>query len=244
MSVAGWFIRDYRPAYPPSLTHPAPDWVSEVPAFQVLNNVGAINLQRPITLFTGENGVGKSTLLEGIAVSCGFNSDGGAYGERVVERVNPLRNAAYPTMGTRAMQGYFLRAETHISLASEFQRNHERDFNAMSHGESVMHLVQEKFHGNGLFLLDEPESGLSFVRQMTLLAELHQIARAGAQLIIATHSPVLLSLPGARIYEFTAEGDVLRGIGVQETTAYRALRDFFADPHAIADFMVQAMEPD
>ena len=103
--------------------------------------------------------------------------------------------------------------------------------------------MQHSFHGAGLFLLDEPESGLSLIRQMTLLAELHQIAEAGAQLIIATHSPVLLALPGARILEFTADGGILENIGVEETTAYRALRDFLADPHGIADYMVDVTGP-
>ncbi|GAB3694364.1 AAA family ATPase [Corynebacterium nasicanis] len=231
-----YFVHGYRRAFHPQ----APAWVDNVPAFRALRD--GLNLRQPITLFTGENGVGKSTLLEGIAVSAGFNALGGAYGETITGRENPLRHAATLLRGPRAMNGHFLRAEAHYGVSSQFNLTHDTDLYALSHGESVLRIVQESFHGAGLFLLDEPESGLSFIRQMTLLAELHQIAEAGAQLIIATHSPVLLALPGARIYEFTADGGLLEGIGVEETTSYRALRDFLADPHGIADYMLDVTD--
>lgn len=237
--MSGFFVHGYRPALHPQ----APAWVHDVPAFRALRTRGGLDLRRPITVFTGENGVGKSTLLEGIAVACGFNSSGGSFGEEAGRRDNPLRHAATLLRGTRAMEGYFLRAEAHYEVAAEYNRNHPGDLYALSHGESVMRIVQESFHGAGLFLLDEPESGLSFIRQMTLLAELDQIAAAGAQLIIATHSPVLLALPGAQVLEFTADGGILDGVGVAETTAYRALRDFLADPHGIADYMVEVTAP-
>lgn len=227
-----YHVHGYRRAFHPQ----APAWVDEVPAFRALRD--GLDLRRPITLFTGENGVGKSTLLEGLAVSCGFNARGGAFGEEMSGRENPLRHAATLLRGPLAMNGHFLRAEAHYEVAREYNRTHDTDLYTLSHGESVLRIVQDSFHGAGLFLLDEPESGLSLIRQMTLLAELHQIAEAGAQLIIATHSPVLLALPGARILEFTADGGILENIGVEETTAYRALRDFLADPHGIADYMV------
>jgi len=227
-----YYVHEYRRAFHPQ----APAWVNDVPAFRALRH--GLDLRRPITLITGENGVGKSTLLEGIAVSCGFNARGGAYGEAVTGRGNPLRHAATLLRGPLPMNGHFLRAEAHYEVSSEFNLTHDTDLYALSHGESVLRIVQDSFHGAGLFLLDEPESGLSFIRQMTLLAELHQIAAAGAQLIIATHSPVLLALPGARIHEFTADGGILENISVRETTSYRALRDFLADPHGIADYMV------
>lgn len=239
------FIHDYHLHDSPTAGETLP-WVFEVPAFRVLQERGRLPLGRSVTLLTGENGVGKSTLLEGIAVSCGFNDTGGPFGAEVRSRVNPLRHIATVRRGIRAMDGYFLRAEAHFTVATEYGPSAPGvvDLHRMSHGESVMQVVQEVFHGNGLYLLDEPESGLSTIRQMALLAELHAVAEAGAQLIIATHSPVLLALPGAEIWEFTTDGELLTGLPVQETTAFRALRDFLADPQAIAEFMVEVTEPE
>ncbi|MGP6175283.1 AAA family ATPase [Corynebacterium sp. A21] len=232
---------DYHLYASPRPGFQTPDWVFKVPAFKALKSHGSLPFNQPITLITGENGVGKSTLLEGIAVSCNFNDYGGPFGAEMKSRKNPLRNIATVTKGNRAMDGYFLRAESHYNVATEFGSSAPgvTDLHHMSHGESVMQVVQESFHGNGLYLLDEPESGLSMIRQMTLLAELHRAASAGAQLVIATHSPVLVALPGADIWEFTAEGKFRRGLDVAETTAYRALRDFLADPVGIAEFMVE-----
>lgn len=235
------FIHDYHLSTSPGAASPTPGWVFEVPAFKALRTHGRLPFYQPITLITGENGVGKSTLVEGIAVSSNFNDYGGPFGAEAKSRKNPLRNVAAVTKGTRAMDGYFLRAESHFNVATEFGSSAPgvSNLHHMSHGESVMQVVQESFHGNGLYLLDEPESGLSMIRQMTLLAELHRAAQAGAQLVIATHSPVLLTIPGADIWEFTAEGEFRRGLEVAETTAYRALRDFLADPEGIAEFMVE-----
>lgn len=239
MSHPGPFIRDYHLQDPPRSDTPTPGWVFEVPAFRALRARGRLSLERPITLLTGENGVRKSTLLEGIAVSCHFNDHGGPFGAEVKSRKNPLRHVAGVTRSSRAMDGYFLRAESHFNVATEFGGSAPggTDLHAMSHGESVLQVVQETFHGHGLYLLDEPESGLSLIRQMTLLAELHRAAAAGAQLIIATHSPVLLAIPGAEIWEFTGESGLRRTGGVRDTTAFRALRDFLEDPAEIAGFM-------
>lgn len=235
-----FFLHDYH-----DLGTPASGWVAEVPAFQVLRRLGRLDLACPITLIAGENGVGKSTLLEGIAVSCGFNDGGGPFGAEVGSRQDPLRDIATVARGGRAMDGYFLRAESHFNVATEFGGNGPgvSNLHHMSHGESVLRVVQESFHPGGLYLLDEPESGLSLIRQMTLLAELHHLARAGAQIIMATHSPVLLALPGARIWEFSPQGGVRRDMTLRETTAFRALQDFLADPHGIAEFMIEVTDP-
>lgn len=244
MSHPGLFIRDYH-LYNPPPALPTPGWVFEVPAFRALQETGKLPLRQPVTIITGENGVGKSTLLEGIAVSCDFNSSGGPFGAQRHSRGNPLRNIATVTRSSRAMDGYFLRAESHFNVASSFGDDAPGVVNLhqMSHGESVMQVVQESFHGRGLYLLDEPESGLSMIRQMTLLAELHRVATDGAQVVLATHSPVLAALPGADVWEFTAAGALRRGLDVTETTVFRALRDFLADPVGIAEFMVGVTDP-
>lgn len=245
MTQPGLFIHDYH-LYDPPLSTPTPGWVHEVPAIRALLLAGRLRFRRPVTLITGENGVGKSTLLEGIAVSCGFNDAGGPFGAELLGRENPLRHLATVTRSNRAMDGYFLRAESHFNVATQYGKSGPGVMNLheMSHGESVMQVVQEAFHGGGLYLLDEPESGLSTIRQMALLAELHAVAAAGAQLVIATHSPVLLSLPGAEIWEIDAGAGLRRGLDLDETTAFRALRDFLADPQGIAEFMVETTTGD
>lgn len=223
---------------------PVPGWVDEVPAFTALRAAGRLDFRAPITIITGENGVGKSTLLEGIAVSCHFNDYGGPFGDHPGSRNNPLRNIASVIRGGRAMDGYFMRAESHFNVASLYSDSAPgvSNLHKMSHGESVMQVVQEAFSGNGLYLLDEPESGLSMIRQLALMAELHMCAEAGAQIIMSTHSPVLLAAPGAEIWEFTADGTLARGVDVEDTVAFRALRDFLEDPVGIADFMVEVTE--
>lgn len=233
------FLRSYYALYQP--IGDVDGWVYAVPAFRALRAVGALDFRAPITIITGENGVGKSTLLEGIAVSCGFNDQGGPFGASPAGRKNPLRAVAGVTRGPRAMEGYFLRAESHFNVASEYGNNAPgvSNLHRMSHGESVMHIVREAFAGNGLYLLDEPESGLSTIHQLTLLAELHLCAQAGAQIVVVTHSPILAAIPGAEIWEFTADGGFHRGLDVEETTAFRALRDFLEDPEEIARFMVE-----
>lgn len=230
------FLRDYQ-----AVPGDAPEWVDDVPAFRALRAAGRLEFQRPVTLITGENGVGKSSLVEGMAVSAGFNSDGGPYRAWRGKKDNPLRKVAAVSPGNRLMNGYFLRAEAHFGVSTTLMTfGHSLDsLHHMSHGESVLHVIRENFHADGLYLLDEPEAGLSAVRQMTLLAELHQLAAAGAQIICATHSPILLGIPGADIWEFTGEGEWLRGVDMRETTAFRAMRDFLADPAGVAQFMVE-----
>nr|WP_245802187.1 AAA family ATPase [Corynebacterium pacaense] len=221
-------------------TKAPPPWIATVPAFRVLKQHRALDFRAPVTILTGENGVGKSTLLEGIAISCHFNERGGPFGAQAAGRSNPLRDIADVVRSNRPMDGYFLRAESHFNVASDYGDSAPgvSNLHHMSHGESVMQVVQHAFHGNGLYLLDEPESGLSMIRQMALLAELHAVAQAGAQVIVATHSPVLLALPGAEIWEFGVDATFRRGVPVEATVPFRALRDFLDDPHGIADYMV------
>ncbi|WP_231686430.1 AAA family ATPase [Corynebacterium deserti] len=213
---------------------------------------GSAEFTHPVTIITGENGVGKSTILEAIAVNAGFDVNGGAYvdPQDSVESLleNPLedslRGAVSIRRGPLPMYGYFLRAETHFNVATDVwtQPSGWINHHQMSHGESVMHTIQDVFTDQGLYLLDEPEAGLSFIRQMAILAELYTLGREGSQIIMVTHSPILLAIPGADIWEFTDEGEFRRGLDVEETTAFRALRDFLDDPETIAEFMVDVTD--
>lgn len=193
-----------------------PEWVSSVPGFVALRRQG-LDLRAPVAVLTGDNGVGKSTLAEGIAFEYGFPERGGIWGvQRSAGPINPLRRWASLRLGTAPKDGYFLRAEAHYNVGST----------AMSHGESVMDVVQRSFDGRGLYILDEPESGLSLVRQMTLMAEIHRAAEAGAQFIVVTHSPIVAAIPGARIVEITEDGFFLELRDVTQTLAFQSLREF------------------
>ncbi|WP_165164674.1 AAA family ATPase [Corynebacterium qintianiae] len=220
----------------------ATGWVLEIPAVAHLLRRGRLDLSHPVTVITGDNGVGKSTLLEGIARGYGFSTQGGAYRIETAGYPDPLFDVLWVQATTRPKQGYFLRADTHFDYATELGPDgpSARNLHHMSHGESVLAVV-EAFVRDGVYLLDEPESGLSAVRQMALLAMLHRLADKGAQFIIVTHSPILLAIPGAHIIEITREG-INEGVEVEATTAFRAMRDWLANPAGVADFMVEVTD--
>lgn len=204
----------------------APEWAVRTPA---ISHVAEFDLafRQPITILTGGNGVGKSTLLEGIARAWGFGVEGGTWGVDKPIAQDAMCGALTLATGPKAKAGYFLRAET-IERVNYF--------GGRSHGESVMELTS-RLIPNALYLMDEPESGLSAVAQMALLAQLHALAEQDAQVIMVTHSPILTAVPGAQLLEVDDDGIHKRE--VEETMAFRAMRDFLDDPHGIAEFMVQ-----
>ena len=195
---------------------------------EAIAGVEEIRFSRPVTFFVGENGSGKSTLLEAIAVAYGFNPEGGTrnYHFSTYDSHSELCEAVRLLRGVRsAGYGYFFRAEGFYNVATmeeEYSRGpggRPQHFHEKSHGESFLALVQNSFRPNGLYLLDEPEAALSPQRQLTLLMEIHRCAKAGAQFIIVTHSPILLALPDAEILSFD-EGTV-HPCGYEETDSYR-----------------------
>ncbi len=161
------------------------------------------------TIFVGENGSGKSTLVEAIALAYGLSSEGGSTGARhstrstesvLADHLQLVRNAG----ATR--RGYFLRAETMHGFFTYLEKNPSTSapdisFHDMSHGESFLELAVDRFRGRGLWVLDEPESALSFSGCLSLLAVLKDLLAEGSQVIMSTHSPVLAALPGAQILE-------------------------------------------
>jgi len=208
----------------------APAWALDAPAVGHVAEFG-LPFTRPITLLTGGNGVGKSTLLEGIARAWGFAVEGGTWGVGKSGPRDPMFGALKLRTGPRAKAGYFLRGETHTRVT---------EFGGRSHGESVMELTS-RLIPDALYLLDEPESGLSPVAQMALVAQVHALGEAGAQVIAVTHSPIVLGVPGAEIVEVGEQG-MDRGLAVEETLAFRAMRDFLADPEGIAEYMADWAE--
>lgn len=196
-----------------------------------------LKLSTPVTFLVGENGSGKSTLLEAVGWALGFSAQGGdrtnAYAEGTDGYV--LGRTLALSWRKRVSDGFFLRAETFFNYAryleeagSQFRLYDGFPLNQRSHGESFLAVFQNRFE-DGVYLLDEPEAALSPSRQLTFLALLHNQAHSrAAQFIIATHSPILLSLPGARILAFSDRG--IEAIDYRETEHYRLTRDFLNAP--------------
>lgn len=212
------------------------DW-DVVPRDSYLRDISALKgldrlaFESNVTFFAGENGTGKSTLLEGIAVAYGFNAEGGTmnYQFSTYQDVSELEEAIRLVKGYRKRNsGYFFRAESffNVATATNLKYNDDGrlpDYHAQSHGESFLTFLQDEAR-EGMYLMDEPEAALSPQRQLTLLRHIYFMAMEGSQFIIATHSPILLGLPGARILNFSDEG--VRPMAYEETESYQITRLF------------------
>jgi predicted ATPase len=189
----------------------------DVPAVAAIEQLA---LDAPVTLLAGDNGSGKSTIVEAVAESMGFAAEGGELersGELPAVPRPVLRNALEPVLsGTKPHNGYFLRAESFFNIASfvdsggifspDLSLYGGVPLHEQSHGQSFLALAANRFGGESLYVLDEPEAALSVTGALGLLAVIVRAARDGAQFVIATHSPVLLACPGARIYELDGSG--------------------------------------
>jgi predicted ATPase len=206
-----------------------------IPAIKAIDQ---LDFDPRVTFLVGENGSGKSTLIEAIAVAAGYNAEGGSrnfnFATRRSESV--LHQHVRLIRGvTRPKTGYFLRAESFFNVASEVERNDDarrshggRSLHEQSHGESFMALVNNRFGPNGLYLLDEPEAALSPQRQLALLKAIDDLVRHGnSQFIIATHSPIVLAYPGARIYLLGPDG--VSTVEYEQTEHYALTRDFLVN---------------
>ncbi len=206
----------------------------------VIASFERLKLTKQVTFFVGENGSGKSTLLEAIALAVGFGAEGGTRNftpntTDTVNAVKPLADALRLIWSRKLSGGFFLRAESFFNVATAVDElgppyYGDRSLHAQSHGESFMTLLAERFRGPGLYLLDEPEAAVSPQRQLTLLAVLHDLItrHPDAQLIIATHSPILLALPEADIISF--DGDSLERIRWEDVPAVSVYRSFLERP--------------
>ncbi|MCL2022138.1 MAG: AAA family ATPase [Betaproteobacteria bacterium] len=200
-----------------------------VPAVRELDR---IEFHPSVTFFVGENGSGKSTVLEAIAVALGFGVEGGTKNVqfRTVDSVSPLHKALRLARGVpQPRDGYFLRAESFFNVASYmdevgYTEGYGGSLHARSHGESFMAVLINKLKGNGIYLFDEPEAALSPNRQMAALGAIHQLVEASSQFVIATHSPIMLSYPNAKIIQFDRSG--LSEVAYEDTEHYAITRDF------------------
>ncbi|MBE6883192.1 MAG: ABC transporter ATP-binding protein [Ruminococcaceae bacterium] len=203
-----------------------------------------IELTSPITFLVGENGIGKSTLLEAIAVKYGFNPEGGSRNFNFSTHAthSDLYHSLHLTKGYRQPKdGYFLRAESFYNVATNIDELDDQpsfsppiissyggiSLHEQSHGESFFALIFNRFGGNGLYLLDEPEAALSATRQLSLIIRLNELAKNGSQFIIATHSPLLIATPGAQI--FSLSENTIESIPYELTENYIVTKRFLCD---------------
>jgi predicted ATPase len=215
-----------------------------LPVVAQLSQTAGLALADGVTFLVGENGTGKSTLVEAIAVAAGFNAEGGSQNFRFATRATESSlgdSLILSWSGRKPRTGFFLRAESYYNVASEIERldrepgpsllasyggvsPHER-----SHGESFVDLLTHRFGPQGLYLLDEPEAALSVRGCMAVLARLAELAKQRSQIVVATHSPVLLALPGAVIYEIGEDGQ-FHHVDYDDALPVRLTRDFLAGP--------------
>ncbi len=201
-------------------------------------------LEQPVTIVIGENGSGKSTFLEAIAALAGFDPAGGGNGYRPVDHTQALEGSGAPLAQIlragwlpKVTGGWFFRAESFFSVAryldavalEPFSGGAPPDFLSHSHGEGFLRFFEERTQRQGFYLLDEPESALSPRRQLDLLRHLARIqADRTTQVIMATHSPLLMAVPGAALLEATPRG--LSQTSLEATSHFRLMRAFSADP--------------
>ncbi len=202
----------------------------------VLNNLRKLVLNEKVTFIVGENGTGKSTLIEAIAIAYGFNAEGGSINFNFSTRFSSsdlYKNIFIKKTLNRPKDGYFLRAESFYNVATNIEEMDAlpsvskkiiesyggRSLHEQSHGESFLSLFLNRFGGNGFYILDEPEAALSAQRQLAFISRLHELVEKKSQFIIATHSPIILSYPNSIIYEIGKDG--LNIVTYEDTEQYR-----------------------
>lgn len=226
---------------------------------EALTSIKALDFQHNITFFVGENGSGKSTLLEAIAVAYGFNPEGGSvhYNFSSKDTHTDLWKYLRIVKGIRkAKDGFFLRAESFYNVATKMEELARttaggsmmdpgflsgyggKSLHHQSHGESFLSIVQNRFRGDGVYILDEPEAALSPQRQLTLLLYIARLAKEGSQFIIATHSPILLGMPAAGIYSF--DDNSVSPISYEDAECYQVMEMFINHREVILERLLNS----
>lgn len=223
----------------------------EVPSFDqfpyylpAVRDLKELTFHPNVTYIIGENGTGKSTLLEGIAIALGFNPEGGSrhYNFSNYHSHSDLHDFLTVTKGTRQMKDhYFFRAETFYNVATNIEEMDQEptigakiiegyggiSLHEQSHGEAFLAAFMNRFRGNGIYILDEPEAALSPIRQMSMLSRIHDLVHKGAQFIISTHSPIVMAYEDAKMVELTEDG--MHETHLEETQHFKVMEQFFTN---------------
>ena len=227
-------------------------YLNRLPVVRYLAEQQRLPFSAGVTFFVGENGTGKSTLLEAIAVAFGFNAEGGSRNFRFStnDTHSELWKCLTLAKKARPRDGFFLRAESLYNVATnidELDASPSFDppviegyggvsLHHQSHGESFLAIVQNRFFGKGLYILDEPEAALSPMRLLTLMAEIDALVKNDSQFIIATHSPILMTLPHAEILEFSQNG--IKKVSYGETEHFQITKQFLNDPERMLRHLI------
>jgi predicted ATPase len=218
-----------------------------------VRGLSRLDLSAPVTLLAGENGSGKSTLIEALAVAVGFNAEGGSKNMTVSTRPSHSELHEYLRVergSRRERTGYFLRAESFFNVATHIEQLDAApaggapiidsyggaSLHEQSHGESFLSLVMNRFGANGLYVLDEPEAALSLRGCLALIRRMHDLVAEGSQFIVASHSPIILGYPDARIYLLSDDGIV--ETPYEETDQYQLTRSFLDDRHRFMHYLL------
>lgn len=238
--MTGHYIEEIRIDKP----LPRGSYLGKLPPVKSIISSGGLDLGSSVTFFVGENGSGKSTLTEAIAVAAGFNPEGGSknFAFSTYDSHSELADLITVSRGAYPRDGFFLRAESLYNAASYIEELDKIaaplprviegfggvSLHEQSHGESFLAVIVNRFKGNGLYILDEPEAALSPTGIMTMMVAMHDLVNENSQFIISTHSPILTAFPGAVIYELSGKG--IREISYRETANYILTKRFLNDP--------------
>lgn len=220
---------------------------------EVVKQLRTLTFHPKVTYLVGDNGMGKSTLMEAIAVAWGFNPEGGTMNFTFSTQAShsELHDYVRLVRGTRRPKdGFFFRAESYYNLASEIDALDReaggpriiasyggKSLHEQSHGESFFATFLHRFGGRGLYILDEPEAALSPLRQLSMVARIHELVEQGSQFIIATHSPILMAYPDALIYSLSPDG--IEEKALEETEHFIIMKQFMNNREKMLDELMR-----